>query len=86
LFPFVVGVSRLLQEPLSSQEDTMNPVIAQAIAAEKIRDLRADAAAERLARIAVRSRAGARTSRGQHPVPGLRGRLARGRASLTSAS
>ena len=64
----------------------MNPVIAQAIADEKNRDMRAVAAAERRARIALRSRSGARTSRGQHPVPGLRGRLARGRASLTSAS
>jgi hypothetical protein len=63
----------------------MNPAIAQAIAAEKSRDLRADAAAERRARIALRSR-GARTSRGRHPVPGLRGRLARSRVSLTSAS
>jgi hypothetical protein len=71
---------------LSSQEDTMNPVIAKAIAAEKTRDLHADAAAERRARIAARSRRGARTLRERHPVLGLRGRLARSRASLTSAS
>jgi hypothetical protein len=64
----------------------MNPVIAQAIAAQKTRDLRAHAAAERLARIALRSRGGAQTSRARHTVPGLRGRLGRSGASLTSAT
>jgi hypothetical protein len=64
----------------------MNPVIAQAIAAQKTSDLRADAAADRRARIALRSRSGARTSRGRHPAPGLRGRFARSGASLTSAA
>jgi hypothetical protein len=64
----------------------MNPVIAQAIAAQKTRDLHAHAAAERRARIALRSRSSARTSRERHAVPGLRGRLGRGGASLTSAA
>jgi hypothetical protein len=64
----------------------MNPVITQALAAEKIRDLHAHAAAETRARIALRSRGGARTSHERHMVPGLRGRLGRSGASLTSAT
>jgi hypothetical protein len=64
----------------------MNPVIAQAIAAEKTRDLHAHAAAERRARIAARSRGGARTSHERHMVPGLRGRLGRRGALLRSAA
>jgi hypothetical protein len=64
----------------------MNPAIAQAIAAQRTSDLRADAAAERRARTALRSGSGARTSRGRRTVPGLRGRLGRAGTSLTSAA
>jgi hypothetical protein len=64
----------------------MNPVITQAIAAEKTRDRHAHAAADRRARIAARSRGGARASHERHMVPGLRGRLGRRGASLTCAA
>ena len=64
----------------------MNPFIAEAFAAEKTRDLHAHAAADRRARIARRSRGGARASRERHMMPGLRGRLGRRGASLMSAA
>lgn len=53
----------------------MNPVIVQAIAAERTRELRTHAAAERRARTALRSVRDGRTSRERHAVPGLRGGL-----------
>jgi hypothetical protein len=61
----------------------MNPALAQAIAAEKIKDLHALAAAERSARQARRP--GARPSRRRHVLPGLRVLPGRAAASLASA-
>ena len=60
----------------------MNPALAQAIAAEKIKDLHA-LAAERSARQARRT--GARPSRRRHALPGLRVLPGRAAASLASA-
>jgi hypothetical protein len=62
----------------------MNPVITQAIAAEKIKDLHALAAAERRARQSRRP--GARSSRRRHVLPGLRALPGRAGASLASAA
>jgi hypothetical protein len=64
----------------------MNPVTAQAVAAQRTNDMRANAATQMRARIALRSRGGVRTSRRRHLVPGLLSRLGRGGSSLTSAA
>lgn len=62
----------------------MNPATTQALATEKIKDLRALAAAERRAR--QPRRAGARSSRRRHVLPGLRALPGRAGASLASAA
>jgi hypothetical protein len=64
----------------------MNPVTVQAIAAQRIADLRAHAADERRARIALSSRGDARDSRARRTMPGLRRRLGRSGTSLTSVA
>jgi len=62
----------------------MNPVVTQAIATEKMKDLQALAAAERRARQS--RRAGARSSRRRHVLPGLRALPGWVGASLASAA
>jgi hypothetical protein len=62
----------------------MNPAITQAMAAEKIKDLHALAAAERRAR--QFRRPGARSSRRCHVLPGLRVLPGPASASLASAA
>jgi hypothetical protein len=62
----------------------MNPATTQALAAEKIQNLRVLAAAERRAR--QPRRAGARSSRWRHVLPALRALPGRAGASLASAA
>jgi hypothetical protein len=62
----------------------MNPDTTQALAAEKIKDLCALAAAERRAR--QHRRAGARSSRRRRVLPALRALPGRAGASLASAA
>jgi hypothetical protein len=61
----------------------MNPATTQALATEKIKDLRALAAAERRARQPRRT--GARSSRRRHGLPALRALPVRADAPLASA-
>ncbi len=62
----------------------MNPASTQAIVAEKIKDLRALAAAERQARQSRRP--STRSSRRRHVLPGLRALPGRAGAPLASAA
>jgi hypothetical protein len=76
---FVVVVTRLIRVPPRGavpaiEENTMNPVITQALAAEKIRGQHAHAASWRRARLARRPRPGLRAVPGLLAMPGLRAR------------